>query len=100
MMKLAKYFENQEQNMNLENVANKAIADASKALNVSLTESELEKVAAIITKAMENAVLEASNQHSAVCVDCLAHDQDLAHKMQKKIELKKIALIANLSSFR
>ncbi len=86
--------------MNLSNVATKAATDASKALSASLTESELEKVAAIIAKAMENAVLEASSQHSTVCVDCLTHDQDLAHKIQKKIELKKVALIANLSSFR
>ena len=86
--------------MNLSNVANKAATDASEALSASLTESELEKVAAIIAKAMENAVLEASSQHATVCVNCLTHDQDLAHKIQKKIELKKVALIANLSSFR
>lgn len=86
--------------MNLSKVANKAATAASEALNVSLSKKETEKVATIIAKAMENAVLEASNQHSTVCVDCLSYDKDLAHKIQKKIELNKIALIANLSSFR
>jgi hypothetical protein len=86
--------------MNLTKVASKAVTDASDAIGSSLTENELEKVTTIIAKAMENAVLEASTQHSTVCADCLIHDQDLAHKIQDEIERKKIALIANLSSLR
>ena len=86
--------------MNLTNVASKAVADASNAIGATLTGSEVEKVTAIIAKAMENAVLEASAQHATACADCLIHDQDLAHKIQDEIERKKIALIANLSSLR
>ncbi len=86
--------------MNLTKVANTAATDASKAIGTSLSDDEVEKVTAIIAKAMENAVLEASAQHSTACVDCLIHDQDLAHKIQDEIERKKIALIANLSSLR
>ncbi|MDH3695553.1 MAG: hypothetical protein OER96_13390 [Gammaproteobacteria bacterium] len=86
--------------MKLTNVANKAATEASNAIGASLSEDELEKVTSIIAKAMENAVLEASNQHSTACEGCLSHDQDLAHKIQKEIELKKVALIANLSSLR
>lgn len=86
--------------MNLTKVASKAVTDASNAIGASLTEGELEKVTVIIAKAMENAVLEASNQHSTACVSCLIHDQDMAHKIQDEIERKKIALIANLSSLR
>ena len=86
--------------MNLNKVANKAATDAGNALGSSLNAAEVERVTAIIAKAMEDAVLEASSQHSTVCDSCLSHDQDLAHKIQKEIERKKIGLIANLSSLR
>ena len=86
--------------MNLTKVANQAATDAGDAIDTPLSEAEVERVAAIIAKAMENAVLEASSQHSTVCDTCLSHDQDLAHKIHKEIERKKIGLIANLSSLR
>ncbi len=86
--------------MNLNEVATKAVSDASDAIGGSLSGAELEKVTSIIARAMENAILEASSQHSSVCVECLDHDQDLAHKLRKEMELKKVALIANLSSLR
>lgn len=66
--------------MNLSDVASKAAAEASAAIDAPLTEAELDKVATIIAKAMENTVLEASTQHSSDCVDQLPHDQDLARK--------------------
>jgi hypothetical protein len=86
--------------MNLTNVANKAASEASNAIASELDEAELAKLTAIIAKAMENAVLEASSQHSSVCVNCLTHEMDLAHKIREEMELKKIALIANLSGLR
>ena len=86
--------------MNLNEVATRAVSDASDAIGKSLSGPELEKVTSIIAKAMENAILEASSQHSTVCVECLDHDQDMAHKIRQEIELKKVALIANLSSLR
>ena len=86
--------------MNLTNVANKAASDASNAIASELNEAELTKLTAIIAKAMENAVLEASTQHSSVCVNCLTHEMDLAHKIRAEMELKKVALIANLSGLR
>ena len=86
--------------MNLTNVATKAATDASNAIGSSLTETEQEKVTAIIAEAMEKAVLEATSQHSTVCVNCLSHEMDLAHKIREEMELKKIALIANLSGLR
>ena len=86
--------------MNLTNVATKAATDASNAIGSSLTETELEKVTAIIAKAMENAVLETSNQHSSVCLNCLTHEMDLAHKIREEMELKKVAIIANLTALR
>ena len=86
--------------MNLTNVATKAATDASNAIGSSLTETELEKVTAIIAKAMENAVLETSNQHSSVCLNCLTHEMDLAHKIREEMELKKVAIIANLMALR
>jgi len=86
--------------MDLTNVATKAATDASNAIGSSLTETELEKVTAIIAKAMENAVLETSNQHSSVCLNCLTHEMDLAHRIREEMELKKIAIIANLTALR
>ncbi len=86
--------------MNLNDVATRAVSDASDAIGKSLSGPELENITSIIAKAMENAILEASNQHSKVCGNCLDHDQELAHKIQDEIESKKIALIANLSSLR
>jgi hypothetical protein len=86
--------------MNLTNVANKAATDTSDAIGKSLSEGELEQVTAIIAKAMENAVLEASNQHTTACVNCVGTEKDLAHQLREEIERKKIALIANLSSLR
>ena len=86
--------------MNLTKVANKAATDASNAVGSSLTEAELEKVTAIIAKAMEHAVLETSSQHSNVCVNCLTHEMDRAHQIRQEMELKKVALIANLSGLR
>jgi len=86
--------------MNLTNVATKAATDASNAIGSSLTDTELEKVTTIIAKAMSMAVLEASSQHTTACVNCLSHEKDLAHKIQEEIELKKVALMANLSGLR
>ena len=86
--------------MDLTNVANKAAADASEAISSLLNETELNKLTAIIAEAMEKAVLEASSEHSKVCVNCLSHEMDLAHKIREEMELKKVALIANLSGLR
>jgi hypothetical protein len=49
---------------------------------------------------MEDAVHETSSQHSSVCVNCLTHEMDLAHKIREEMELKKIAIIANLTALR
>ena len=86
--------------MNLTKVANRAVTEASGVIGASLTKAELDKITGIIAKAMEDAVLEASAQHSDVCVNCLSHEMDLAHKLRHEMELKKIALIANLSALR
>jgi len=86
--------------MNLTKVASKAATDASDAVDSSLNEADLEKVTAIIAKAMEMAVLEATSQHSNVCSNCLSHEMDLAHKIREEMELKKVALIANLTGLR
>jgi len=86
--------------MDLNKVATKAVSEASDAIGKSLSGAELEQVTSIIAMAMEKAILEASSQHSSVCVDCLDHDQDLAHKLQKEIALSKVALLATLSSLR
>ncbi len=86
--------------MDLTKVAHKAATDASNAIGSSLTGSELENITAIIAKAMEEAVHETSSQHSSVCVNCLTHEMDLAHRIREEMELKKIAIIANLTALR
>ncbi|MDD9811724.1 MAG: hypothetical protein OXU71_08430 [Gammaproteobacteria bacterium] len=84
----------------LTRVANQAAIDAGQAIGASMSRAEADRVTAIIAKAMETAVLEASSQHSDACADCVDHDADLAHKIRAEIERKKIGLIANLSSLR
>ncbi len=86
--------------MNLTEVANKAATDASNAIGSSLTGAELEKITAIIARAMEDAVHETSNQHFSVCVNRPTHEMDLAHRIREEMELKKIAIIANLTALR
>jgi len=86
--------------MNLTRVASRAASDASRAIGASPSKAEMAKITAIIAKAMETAVLEASSQHSSACAHCVGHDADLAHKIRAEIERKKISLIANLSSLR
>jgi hypothetical protein len=86
--------------MNLTKVVNKAATEASNAIGSSLSEAELAKLTAIIAKAMEDAVHETSNQHSKVCVNCLTHEMDLAHRIRQEMELKKVAIIANLTALR
>ena len=86
--------------MNLIDVAHQAAINASDSVSVALTEADIGQITVIIANAMEIAVQEASSQHSTVCVSCLNHDQDLAHKIQREMERKKVGLIANLSSLR
>lgn len=86
--------------MNLTEVANQAAAEIGKTINAKFSDGDATKVAAVVAKAMESAVLEASSQHSKVCEKCLPHDWDTAHKIRDGIERKKTALIANLSSMR
>ena len=86
--------------MKLTKVANKAAAEATKAMGAKLDPEELEQLTAIIAKAMEKAVTEASKQHAAACKDYLSHEVDLAHQLQQEMERKRIALMANLSSLR
>lgn len=86
--------------MNLTRVASQAAYDAGRAIGASPSKAEMDQVTAIIAKAMETAVIEASSRHSSACAHCLSHDADLAHKIRAEIERKKIALIANLSSLR
>ena len=86
--------------MNLNDVATQAATDVSNVVSLKLTEADLQKVTGIIANAMSMTVLEASSQHTSACVNCLHHEKDLAHKIQEEIELKKIALMANLSGLR
>ncbi len=86
--------------MKLTKIANKAAKEASQALGEKLTPEELDKVAAVIARAMEKAVHEASELHASACMEYLSQETDLAHKLQREIERKKIALMANLSSLR
>ncbi len=86
--------------MTLIQVAHRAAIDAGDAIGATLSPQQREKVTAIIASAMEQAVIEVSSQHANMCGDGMIHDQDLAHKIQQKIERQKIGLVANLSSLR
>ncbi len=62
---------------------------------------ELEQqVAAVIERAMIDAVLEAGERSVKAAVNCCSADKDLAHKIAEEIRRSNTALIANLSSLR
>jgi len=86
--------------MKLTKVAHKAAAEAIEALGAKFTSEEIDAVTAIIAKAMEKAVDKVSKKHAEACGDFLNHEADLAHKVQKEMDRKKMALLANLSSLR
>lgn len=62
---------------------------------------ELEQqVAAVIERAMIDAVLEDGERCVKAAVNCCSADKDLAHKITDEIRRSNTALIANLSSLR
>ncbi len=78
----------------------------SAAMNVSgiiqsAPPAELEQqVAAVIERAMIDAVLEYGQRSVKAAVNCCSADKDLAHKIAEEIRRSNTALIANLSSLR
>ncbi len=63
--------------------------------------AELEQqVAAVIERAMIDAVLEDGQRSVEAAVNCCSADKDLAHKIAEEIRRSNTALIANLSSLR
>ena len=85
---------------NLNKIAGDASDKICALLGDTLNQSECERITSIIAKSMELAVQQTCQEQKDVCVTVLSHDQDLAHKIHEQMELKKIALIANLSSLR
>ena len=70
------------------------------ALGVSPDNDQSRKVAAVIEKAIINAVLETKGQCLDVAMECCSPDTDLAHKISNDQRLATEVLIANLSSLR
>ncbi|MFQ5756929.1 MAG: hypothetical protein ACE5H7_12700 [Acidiferrobacterales bacterium] len=67
----------------------------------SAPSDELEQqVAAVIERAMIDAVLEDGERCVKAAVNCCSADKDLAHKITDEIRRSNTALIANLSSLR
>ncbi len=67
----------------------------------SAPSDELEQqVAAVIERAMIEAVLEDGERCVKAATSCCSADKDLAHKIAEEIRRTNTALIANLSSLR
>ena len=86
--------------MNLTEKSENVARGVFDALGISPDSDQSRKVAAIVEKAIIDAVLETKSQCLDVAAECCAPDKDLAHKISKDQRLATEALIANLSSLR
>ncbi len=86
--------------MKLTEVAQNAADEIHQILDSKLSKHELEKVTAIIAKAMEKSVKKVSKRSIESCEQHLNPDTDLAHQIQQDIKRKQETIITNLSSLR
>ena len=86
--------------MKLSQNAETAVRKIQETLSESLTDDQSKKITKVIEKALIDSVLETCQSSSLAINHCCSADQDMAHKLNAEIERSKVALIANLTSFR
>ena len=86
--------------MDLRTRAEVAVKDACKALSAELSEEDTNTVAAIIERAMMDAIKAATEESSNAARACCGADEDMAHQITDRIREAHTALISNLSSLR
>ena len=86
--------------MKLSQNSEAAVRKIQETLSDSLTDEQSRMITKVIEKALIDSVLETCQSSSRAVNRCCSADQDMAHKLNEEIERSKVALIANLTSFR
>ena len=86
--------------MNFRERARSAAKNVSGIIQSAPPDELEQQVAAVIERAMIDAVLENGERSVKAAVNCCSADKDLAHKITEEIRRSNTALIANLSSLR
>ncbi len=86
--------------MSIKKKADKAVSELDKLLPGSLSDEQQQAAQKIIEKAMIDSVRQFSTKSSEVINQCCSADQDMAHKLNDKLNLARKAIIANLSGMR
>ena len=86
--------------MNLQERAEQTVTDVKAAIPLSIDEDQTRRLTAIIETALVEMMRDCAKHHSAVVQECCPSDQDIAHKIAKQINLKTVAVIANLKGQR
>ncbi|MEE8212784.1 MAG: hypothetical protein V3T12_03380 [Acidiferrobacterales bacterium] len=86
--------------MNFRERARSAAKNVSGIIQSAPPDELEQQVAAVIERAMIDAVREDGQRCVKAAVNCCLADKDLAHKITEEIRRSNTALIANLSSLR
>jgi len=86
--------------MPLQKIAENAIEQIRNTVSPPLSDGDIKKVSKIIDQAIIDAAVRTSKSYRNVVANNSDPEDDLAHKIAKKIKLKETALIANLIGLR
>ncbi len=85
---------------NLKRIAKDAKDDVNAIFDAKMTTEQEDQVATIIENAVIKALLEGQHRAVDAALNCSDAEQDMAHKIARKIRQKNDLLIANLTSLR
>ncbi|MEM7321050.1 MAG: hypothetical protein AAF408_18755, partial [Pseudomonadota bacterium] len=88
-----------ENEMNLENLANRVTKELEVALS-DLPQEEREAITEIVYQAMHDSATRTHRELKETAVICCGPEADLAHKIQEQMDRKRDLLITNLSAMR
>ena len=86
--------------MNLKERAERAASDIKAEIPISISDDQMSKLITIIEGALVNLLRDCAENHGGVAKECCPSDQDIAHKIAKEINLRTVAVIANLKGQR
>ena len=86
--------------MNLRERAERAASDFKAEIPNSIGDDQMSKLITIIEEALVDLLRNCAEHHGVVAKECCPSDQDLAHKIAKEINLRTVAVIANLKGQR
>ncbi len=77
-----------------------AVSAIQKVLGIDLNDSQAGEIAKIVEGAALQSAVETTRSCSSHAVACCPEDQDMAHKIARRLKQTEDALIANLSALR